>query len=310
MTDFDPADYDPADPDSWPEEMHTARWYDQSVDPHWRGPEPSHDCEFLLGSHRPNWLYLSTGGRGRLSGRTARPAGPLFLSARQLRTGGGGTRPRVKPYPRADTPFCVDSGGFSELRAHGRWTVSPETYAADVRAWGEQTGTLRWAAIQDWMCEPSQLAKTGLSLASHQRRTIRSFETLRRIAPDVRWLPVLQGWTPDDYASHVRQYAARGHDLHAMELVGVGSVCRRNTSAEVANVCAVVRRIASLGLTRLHGFGVSLGALPAVAGHLASSDSLAWSYGARRRAELGDRNAIDTAERYRTRVQEIDGVEK
>lgn len=37
---------------------------------------------------------------------------------------------------------------------------------------------------------------------------------------------------------------------------------------------------------RLHGFGVKLGGLERIAGRLASADSMAWSYAARKRPPL------------------------
>lgn len=62
------------------------------------------------------------------------------------------------------------------------------------------------------------------------------------------------------------------------ETVGIGSVCRRGSQHAVAEV---IETLAPLGM-RLHGFGLSLGALRLV-GHLVSSaDTQAWSYTARR----------------------------
>lgn len=273
-----------ADPDQ--HDLETISWYDQSADPYWRGPESPDDCLFILGTHRPNWLYP-----GR---REARPAGPLFISARQLR------ERRKSAYPVSDTPFMVDSGGFTELRKFGGWKTTALEYALQVEALARETGSLQWAAIQDWMVEDDALAATGLTVEEHQRRTLASYLELRELSPETRWLPVLQGRTLAEYEAHLGMYAAAGVHLELMELVGVGSVCRRQSDSDIAELLA---GLAGRGL-RLHGFGVKLGGLRLAAEWLASSDSLAWSYGAVRRSP-GKQNSIVTAEAYREQVAEI-----
>jgi hypothetical protein len=62
----------------------------------------------------------------------------------------------------------------------------------------------------------------------------------------------------------------------------VGSVCRRQATGEIE---AIMHSLASLGL-RLHGFGVKAGGFGRYADCLASADSLAWSFEARRAAPL------------------------
>lgn len=280
---------DPADPDSWPDSWRTAVWYDQALDPHLRGPDmPDHECEVYLGTHRPHWLHP-----GR---RQRRPAGPLFVSIRQL------VERRRSPYPACDTAFAIDSGGFTELRQHGGWQRTPSAYADQVRRIAAETGTLEWAASQDWMCEDDCLAATGATIEAHQRRSVLSFVQLRELAPDVRWLAVLQGQTPAQYEAHVRMYEANGVALQKLALVGVGSVCRRQGSSEIA---ALLRQLVAHGM-RLHGFGVKQQGLAAVAPYLASVDSLAWSLAERRAGR--DQNDQDAAERWRAKLRQIVGV--
>lgn len=211
--------------------------------------------EFYLGIHRPEWL----------------PAVdvPLFVSARRLRG--------RKRCPRARGRWALDSGGFSELTIHGTWTIAPAVYAAEVVRWAGEVGGLEWAAIQDWMVEPQILSRTGLDVVEHQARTIQSYEDLRSLAPTSPWLPVLQGWEPSDYLRHAEAYAARGHDLTAVR-VGIGSVCRRQKSDEVENV---IRELTASGV-RIHAFGFKATGLARCADALASSDSMAWSFHARK----------------------------
>lgn len=212
--------------------------------------------DFYLGTHMPSWL-----------GRTAVP---LFVSAVRLRA-----RPRFR---RASGPVAYDSGGFSQLQAHGSWTSDDRTYAGEVTGWAEESGMPDFAAIRDWMCEPQMLARTGKTVADHQSLTIESYSNLIAIAPHIPWLPVVQGWHVDDYLSHVEQYAAAGFDLRACARVGVGSVCRRQGTREGA---AIIRAVADLGI-RVHAFGVKVDGLALFGDRIVSADSMAWSYAARR----------------------------
>ena len=237
---------------------------------------------FYLGTHHPHWLE--------------RVDVPLFVSRRQLE--------KRRRLPRARAPWALDSGGFTELSLFGEWTMTAHQYAALVARFVDEIGRLEWAAPQDWMCEPWILAKTGLTVREHQRRTVENLIELRELAPELPWVPVLQGWALDDYLWHVDMYDAAGVDLSRETLVGLGSVCRRQGTQEIA---ALVRRLAGLGL-RLHGFGMKTRGLMAAASHLVSADSLAWSYEARRRPPLpGHRhkncaNCLEYALLWRKRV--------
>jgi hypothetical protein len=130
------------------------------------------------------------------------------------------------------------------------------------------------------MCEPFILAKTGLSVTEHQKRTIGRYAELVDRCPAAYIMPVLQGYQPEEYASHVHQY---GKLLHSGQWVGVGSVCKRNgTSAAIEDVLTAITDERSD--LKLHGFGLKKTALesPTVRELLHSCDSAAWSYHARR----------------------------
>ena len=126
---------------------------------------------FFLGIHEPAWM--------------ARTDVPLFVSRRRL--------VRRKTMPRARGRWALDSGGFTELSMHGRWTVPSAQYAAEVRRFRDEIGGLEWAAPQDWMCEPFITRKTGRTVAEHQRLTVANLLELRSIAPDLPWVHVGQG---------------------------------------------------------------------------------------------------------------------
>ncbi len=218
---------------------------------------------FYLDAHQPHWLW--------------RADVPLMVSVRQL-----ARRARRPVLPEASCRWALDSGGFTELSLHGRWTLPAAGYAEQATRLADQLSGLDFAAPQDWMCEPGILARTGLTVAEHQQRTVANYLELRTLAPWLPWIPVVQGWRLNDYLACVGLYAKAGVDLAALPLVGHGSVCRRQHTGEIA---AIARTLAVLGL-RLHGFGVKTLGLAGYADALASADSLAWSYRARRSSAL------------------------
>lgn len=144
-----------------------------------------------------------------------------------------------------------------------------------MRRYQDEIGQMAWCAPQDYMCEPFILAMTGMTIREHQERTIDSYCVLDSYGLPV--IPVLQGWTLADYHSCVEQYDDAGIDLRDHPIVGLGSVCKRQATSEIARI---TWSLAELGI-RLHGFGVKTRGLAAYHDALASSDSLAWSYAAR-----------------------------
>lgn len=209
---------------------------------------------FYLGTHVVNWLW------------TKEDNIPLFVSDTTLR--------KYKKLKPANFIWALDSGGYSELHKHGRWTVPPKDYADRVSRYDLEIGNLQFAAIQDWMCEPSVRKKTGKSVGYHQKKTIESFWTLKPLAPSINWLPVLQGQAAEDYLNHLKMYRDSGWSGNHF---GLGSVCRRASSDEIIKLVTLLH---SMGI-EIHGFGVKTTALDKVGHLLSSADSLAWSSAAR-----------------------------
>lgn len=211
---------------------------------------------FYLGTHKAHWLKAAKF--------------PLFISRRRL------IRNRKHLY-RAVCNWALDSGGFTELNQYGQWTITPSQYVQELRRYNSEIGNLDWAATMDWMCEPQVLQITGKTITEHQRRTIDRFVELRSLCPEIPIIPVLQGWSEDDYLRCVDLYFDAGIDLTAESTVGIGSVCRRQHTTEAEEI---IRRIAHLGI-RLHGFGLKISGLRRTHQLLLSADSMAWSFAAR-----------------------------
>jgi len=253
---------------------------------------------FYLGTHKPRWLWD--------------PAAdfPLFVSHRTLRA-----YAVLKP---ATHPWALDSGGFTEIAKYGRRTISPREYVQAVARYDAEIGLLEWAAPQDWMCEEAMItggmagkvrcAGTGLSELEHQRRTVANYLELCRLWPEYSsarcpFIPVLQGSDTPSYLRCAALYRGQGVRLRRLPLVGLGSVCRRQGTAEIGELAC------ELGLRfPLHGFGVKTQGLARYGHMLASADSMAWSYAARRSAPLPGHthghcgNCLAFARQWRTRL--------
>ncbi len=174
----------------------------------------------------------------------------------------------------------MDSGAFTEVSTYGDYRHGVEDYAAEINRWSYDGSGLVAAVAQDYMCEPWIIAKTGLSIADHQRLTIERYDALSPLVSKTYVMPVLQGYAASDYLHHLAMYGDRlAHGAY----VGVGSVCKRNVNiAQVEEILLSIKR--ARPDLRLHGFGLKLTALSSslVRDALESADSMAWSFAARK----------------------------
>lgn len=196
--------------------------------------------------------------------------------------------------------WIMDSGAFTEISTHGHYRHPVTEYAEQIRRW-RSNGRLLAAVSQDFMCEAHILAKTGLTVETHQRLTIERYDALMAEDTGVYILPVLQGFAPEDYVQHVRAYGER---LGPEAWVGVGSICKRNGDPRAIEAVLLAIKAERPDL-HLHGFGIKTTALasPLVTRLLHTADSMAWSFAARRqgRNQHDWREAHAWSERIRRR---------
>ncbi len=215
---------------------------------------------------------------------------------------------------------AIDSAGFVATIRYGGYRWSVEEYVdAIVKNFDNPLMPHPWSwwSAMDFCCEPeiaanrAEVARRMQATLDHYAETMAHLTAWRREGetdtPDP--LPILQGRTPADYVTMARDLAAVIDATHACtcpdedcdatfhrsrkglpELVGVGSVCRR----EVAGPEGILNVLGALDAAlpthvRLHLFGVK-GALlrhPEIsvfAHRIASVDSLAWDFAARQAA--------------------------
>jgi hypothetical protein len=174
----------------------------------------------------------------------------------------------------------MDSGAFTTIAKHGGYPEPVQAYAEIANRFAADPG-LKAVVAQDWMCEPAMLVRTGKTIREHQFETLYRYALLEReLRGRVTVMPVLQGYTPEQYVEHIADY---GTFLDTGMWVGVGSVCKRNGNpSAVAEVLAAIKAVRPD--LKLHGFGLKRTALQTsgVVDRLYSADSMAWSYAARR----------------------------
>lgn len=243
--------------------MLLAGWY---TDPQRQVTDESPLPWIWLGAQEPHWAWE---GEAR---------GPLLIALPRLLARWPTRKLRVLPRgtPRpATVPVYIDSGAFSVIDKHGCWTTPRATFVADARRACAALGSVHHVGIQDWMCEPHMLRKTGLDVAEHQRRTVASYLDLMADAPEVPWVPTLQGFTASEYLRCAEMYERAGVALASARLVGLGSVCRRSGTDELQ---ALIAELASaLPGVQLHGYGLKSDGAIMSCSLIRSLDSDAWS---------------------------------
>lgn len=201
------------------------------------------------------------------------------------------------------TPAALDSAGFVAMRRGGyRWTV--RDYVALVVTCGGNGAKpfpwLWWSAM-DYCCEPEIAANR----AEVERRISLTVESYAETLAEVDWwreegdtdtpdpMPVLQGRLPGDYLRCAREFAEAGRG-ELPPLVGVGSVCRRHLSGPdglLVLLHALDRELPKH--VKLHLFGVKgplMERLGLYLHRVASVDSMAWDFAARRAAKASKRS--------------------
>jgi hypothetical protein len=236
---------------------------------------------------------------GAFPGAAERLEAPVLISANSL-WDQQRKKFRMPGEAICDLDAALDSAGFVAMSLYGcyRWTVEQYVELAGLHSW-------TWWAQMDICCEPeltgedsdilARIFANGYFLAYCQKVA----RTWREEA-GVFWLqdpmPVLQGWTPNDYLRCMDLYdQVLEHEWP--DLVGVGSVCRRSVEGEdgVLNILEALDSHLPHHV-KLHLFGVKGSALKHLEGHdrVLSTDSMAWDFRARRDAQ--DRGVKSTNE--------------
>ncbi len=183
--------------------------------------------------------------------------------------------------------WMIDSGGYSTLNSNASYETDVEEYIDYLL---EHESKISRYVLRDWACEDELLRKYDRTVRDHQKWTIRDHIKCREQADaaglDAEPVAVLQGYDIRDYLWHYDYL--REHGLLTDHL-GIGSVCRRNSEAQLRSTIVQLREEIPDRIT-LHGFGVkqTLLGYPDVVDALNSVDTAAWNYGLRMDAEANN----------------------
>lgn len=246
---------------------------------------------------------------GRLSDEAAALNAPIMISmGSHYRANRGGIQALGQVVRRHYGRVALDSAGFVAMKAGGyQWDVADYVdfvrtapTAGGVTGWGGQGSPwLFWSSMD--FCVEAEIAGDQ---AEVDRRVELTASTLGEILEEVDYwrdvegdldltdpLPILQGQSIADYVRSVeltaRVLAAHGREWP--ELVGLGSVCRRDVDGDegLLELLRALDEVLPQGV-RLHLFGVKgelLGRLDrALLERVASVDSMAWDFRARKEA--------------------------
>ena len=178
----------------------------------------------------------------------------------------------VKKTWEINIPFMMDSGAFAVIRRYKDYPYSCEEYAEGIKKWHPD---IAWT--MDYPCEP-ELRKIGkYTVREAQNKTINN--SIRLLDLRVNTQMVVQGWEINDYLENLDLIKERG--LLTSHL-GIGSICRRGKTQEIARIIRTVRRNVP-GWVRLHGFGIKTVILRDTDAkvYLHSADSQSWDYESR-----------------------------
>jgi len=217
----------------------------------------------------------------------AREAGlPVLFSANAFMHKTDGEVVRVQRPDRTrfgQLDAALDSAGYVASALYGGYPWTVDQYLDLVQAF-----PWRWYSAMDLACEP-EIASDDTAVLFRIAETCRLFSVLSRAAHE-RGLPspvpVIQGYQPAQYAWCVEQFPI----VRWPDLVGIGSVCRRPLTGP-NGVLAILDTLDGLlpRNVRFHFYGLKGSALSVIGQHprLASVDSMAWDYAARRAHPTG-----------------------
>ncbi len=187
----------------------------------------------------------------------------------------------------------VDSGGFQAVT---RWGLEYPYTWEDYFEWAESVGA-DYAALPDFACEPELHASTPSDRIYHSvLNQWEAIQVFNRGDWNFQPLPVLQGYTPEDYRRCCDMM--RQNDL-LRDYMAVGTVCKRDSIDSIHSVLSALE--GEIPHVEFHLFGLTLQAWKdrRLWGRFRSADTAAWTWG----VSKDDRD--EAYEKYNIRVNEI-----
>lgn len=183
----------------------------------------------------------------------------------------------------ADLDAALDSAGYVAAVRYGdyRWSTMQYFDLVASRQWS-------WYAAMDYCCEPAVASALSVRLIRMEATALGYLRCCqeahkRNLAMP---MPVLQGWFPEDYRRCADMLAVQDWP----DMIGIGSVCRRNVGGPdgIEAIIEALDRVLP-SHCKFHLFGVKGSAIRELGDHsrFASIDSMAWDFGLRMQHRTG-----------------------
>lgn len=190
---------------------------------------------------------------------------------------------RPDPVQFAGLDAALDSAGFVAMARYRGFPWSVSQYLDLVASWP-------WAWYASWdQCVEPEIASSKIDVYFRLAETCRLLSEVRSQARDRGLpdpMPVVQGWEVDHYRWSLDHLPLSSWP----KLLGVGSMCRRRVHGPngILTIVEALDRTLPPGVG-LHLFGVKGEALRYLSDHprIASVDSMAWDFAARRQVPVG-----------------------
>jgi len=178
--------------------------------------------------------------------------------------------------PATCEEFFLDSGGFNLLSRYKTYPFSVKTYCRLAKKMKPD-----YVAIMDYPCESIIGRKWGLSVEERIKLTVENATECMKYDVGALWIPVIQGYTLDEYKYCVDLYDEK--DL-LREYMAVGSMCRRTRTSLIGEylyeIYHYLEKHKNIKKPKIHAFGLKINTLNnfIVFKHIYSTDSCAFCF--------------------------------
>ena len=172
--------------------------------------------------------------------------------------------------------LILDSGGYSFFSRWGEYPFSIEKYVDLANTLKDKYPLYRVATL-DYPCEPDIDRSHLMTNEERIKKTVSNAVECIDVDRRLPWLPIIQGYTLDEYLHCVDLYQEAGI---ISDYWAVGSLCSRK--GNIQRIKYLITKLKELALSnvKVHAFGLNIPYIkdPQIFHALYSSDSAAWTF--------------------------------
>jgi hypothetical protein len=177
----------------------------------------------------------------------------------------------------------LDSGGASLFEQYSDYPFSLDAFVQWIKAMQETNDNkVKYVAILDYPCEPEINRKAFSTNQERIEATVRNaMKCFRHDISPAKWLPVLQGYSVEEYLHCLKLY--KDQNLY-LDYIAIGSMCRRNDLDQIHKILKAIKERTD---AKIHLFGLTIKALKKLAIYdlIDSCDATGYALGCSKEAE-------------------------